>query len=99
MDSKRDGGTALGRLAGDDLHYVTGASIRLGQFAHVASDDTEVGEVLLHPDNLVTDISVRLARRPSQTANLSTASEMDLMNAVLICRFRTEPPSQLCCWN
>ncbi len=56
MHSKRDGGTSLGRLAGGaDLHCVTAFSIRLGQFVHVASDDTEVGEVLLHPANLVTD--------------------------------------------
>ncbi len=45
---------------GSDLHYVTAVSIRLGQFADVASDDTEVGEVVLHPANLVTDNFGRL---------------------------------------
>ncbi len=55
MDSRRDGGTALGRLEGEQPHNVTAVSICPGQFAHVASYDTEMGEVLLHPANLVTD--------------------------------------------
>ncbi len=59
MDSRRDGGTALG-WQGSDFHCVTAVSIRLGQFAHVAPDDTEVGEVLLHPANLGTINYVRL---------------------------------------
>ncbi len=41
-------------MAGD-LHNVTAVSICPGPFAHVALYDTEVGEVLLHPANSVTD--------------------------------------------
>ncbi len=60
MDSRRDRGTALGRLQGGYFPYETALIIRVGQCAHVASDDTEVGEVLLQPANLFSDNYVRL---------------------------------------
>ncbi len=40
-----------------------------------------------------------MSEQREHTTNFSTVSVMDLMTAVLICRFRTEPHSQTCCWN
>ncbi len=52
MDSERDRGTALGRMTGKRPQLPNGRQYPPKHFEHVAPDDEEVGELLLHPANL-----------------------------------------------